>query len=153
MTAVLQRTENMYYNFTYKKSTNPCGNCNSEVLEEWNFRFGIFILDPITDQSIGEESRDIPFYCPCINGFFSEKELIKFITDCILAIYNLDDEESAINQLLDKYDKYIDIDQINKRIIELVVDEHNFYFYHNKLKILRNIYENLVHVNLKPAKI
>jgi hypothetical protein len=149
MAAILQKTENMHYYFDYIKSIDPCGNCNSEVLEEeWNFRIEIVDQDPITDV-IYDEIVDIPFYCDCINGFFSEKELRKFVTKNILSFFCTFDE-SALNHLLDKYYKYIDDEQINKRIISL--DENEYYFHSNKLKIFLEVYESLVHVNLKPAK-
>jgi hypothetical protein len=72
MAAALQKTENIHYYFDYIKSIDPCGNCNSEVLEEWNFRIEIVDQDPLTD-SIYNEIINIPFYCDCITGFFFRK--------------------------------------------------------------------------------
>jgi hypothetical protein len=146
--AALQKTENMHYYIYYTKSMSPCGNCNSEVLEEWNFRFGIVEQNPLTKQ-ITNEIEDIPFYCDCIDGFFSEKKLREFVTDIILSFFCTFDENDFKN-IINKYYKYIDSEQLNKHIIFL--DKNYTYCHSNKLKIFLEIYESLIPVNLKPAK-
>jgi hypothetical protein len=149
MAAALQKTENMHYDFNYIKSMSPCGNCNSEVLEEWNFRVKIVDQDPLTDV-IYNEFINIPFYCECINGFFSKKELRKFVTDYVLLYIIWFDNKNLIKQLLIKHHKYINVEQINKAIISL--DESNYCNRSNILKIFLEKYENAAPVNLKPAK-
>jgi hypothetical protein len=149
MAAALQKTKNMCYTMFYTDSANPCGNCKSNILlEEWAFRFEIVEQNPV-NKNIIKRVNYIPFYCKCINGFFSEKELSKFITDIILSFFCAFDEND-IKNIINKYYKYIDDEEINKHIIEL--DKNHDHFCSNILKIFLETYESLVHVNLKPAK-
>jgi hypothetical protein len=128
-----------------KESTKPCGKCGINVLDICDFRFTIIERDSNTNQKISRY-KNIPVYCPCIIGMFSEKEINTRITKRIVFLSIMNFDEMKIREVLNRYIHIIDYDVITNEL----QNKNKYKNTINKMKRFIEIYEEFT--NLKPAK-
>jgi hypothetical protein len=145
---------------------NPCGKCGVGVSETCDFRFYIFEEDLNTNQitnQIINIIKEIPLDCPCINiDELSLGEPLNILIAKRVLFYCIDNckELKIIKEILSRYMIFMDDDIVNNCLEEYFEGYEEEYkediFKSNyviiRIKLFREIYEELTNINLKPAK-
>jgi hypothetical protein len=157
MAAITSRISTQLIHIGIDNQMDPCGRCGRSVSEICDFRLYIVEKDLNTNQLLNK-FVSVPLHCHCIN--IDELNLIEPLDTAIMRyiIFFSGDlwDEIKIKEVLSRYILFMNNDIVNnyleesigKYLEETPISKNSV----DKIKKVREIYEEFDIVNLKPAK-